>query len=288
LDEARVQSELTGAQDKFKAQHASERSLLYASCEELLGIDNSLNLVGTQARKESGLRDGVSYAKSLTGGCTHYFASSIILKSTTVRMLLGGAYYASRVDGVNGLNSGTLNILNCNESDSCHRKEMIRMLHLEQNAIKWYGVLVCKAYFALEVVPRIKGVATCPQDSNKRLKTSNCGDRTTLTEIIQDEAKRLELSLYSLSEQSGGVPRIFIRATEAARKNGTLNKNCWYDDNGDNHQDDDDEEVIEVFAEDIAVSLNGEKESNSCSTAKKKSGTKEKEVAALPDIIEIL
>ncbi|MGH7954937.1 MAG: hypothetical protein ACREOZ_03160, partial [Gloeomargaritales cyanobacterium] len=157
------------------------------------------------------------------------------------------------VDGVNGLNSGTLNIFNCNESDSFHRKEMIRMLHLEQNAIKWYGVLVCKAYSALEVVPRIKGAATCPQNSNKRLKNNNRGDRTILTEIIQDEAKRLELSLYSLSEQSGGVPRILIRATEAARRNGTLNNNCWFDNNGDNHQDDDDDDdVIEVFAEDIA------------------------------------
>jgi hypothetical protein len=94
----------------------------------------------------------------------------------------------------------------CFETDIFDNREfkekLIRFLELEKKARKWYGTSVpwCFLYSLCE---RWKELST-----------------QELAKSIEDEATRLETAMYSLSEQEGGVPKIFRQARSNAEKDG--------------------------------------------------------------------
>eukprot|EP00591_Stephanopyxis_turris_P003253 CAMPEP_0195513042 /NCGR_PEP_ID=MMETSP0794_2-20130614/4802_1 /TAXON_ID=515487 /ORGANISM="Stephanopyxis turris, Strain CCMP 815" /LENGTH=189 /DNA_ID=CAMNT_0040640961 /DNA_START=26 /DNA_END=592 /DNA_ORIENTATION=+ len=102
------------------------------------------------------------------------------------------------------------------------KREVIRYLQLEKKAVQWYGQLVCRAHFIYTVV----------QDMHNFLKYNN-GRGKDKTQAVNERIKHaidgitqeshiLEKALYSLSEQQGGVPRIFLNATAKCDSKGVL------------------------------------------------------------------
>ena len=84
-----------------------------------------------------------------------------------------------------------------------NKKVLIRFLELEKKARKWYGTSVPWRYF---------------YDMSERCK--HISSDKVLVKNIEKESKALETAMYSLSEQQGGVPKLFSEARFAAEENG--------------------------------------------------------------------
>lgn len=83
------------------------------------------------------------------------------------------------------------------------KQELIKFLELEKKARKWYGTSVPWRYL---------------YDMSERWKQLSSDE--LLVKNIENESNALETAMYSLSEQQGGVPKLFLEARFAAEKNG--------------------------------------------------------------------
>jgi hypothetical protein len=83
------------------------------------------------------------------------------------------------------------------------KETLIKFMDLEKKARKWYGCSVPSAYL-VDLAELWKKLA----NDNELIKS------------IRQETIALELAMYSLSEQQGGVPKLFLDARYKAEKNG--------------------------------------------------------------------
>ena len=79
--------------------------------------------------------------------------------------------------------------------------KLIELLKLENKALKWYGRTLPRAYFQRKVKNRLLPKKTA---------------ETLLTQI-QSEIATLEIVMFQLREQTGGVPKVFRDAHDEAR-----------------------------------------------------------------------
>jgi hypothetical protein len=91
-------------------------------------------------------------------------------------------------------------------SDGTRKASCIRILNLERNAQRWYGVN-CRAYF----------LATLPQRVERMGGTK---------EAWEEEVRILEKAMFSLSEAGGGgTPRIFEDAQDTCGEQVRIDEN---------------------------------------------------------------
>lgn len=100
------------------------------------------------------------------------------------------------------------------------KRSMIDLLKLEKNSRKWYGAVLPRSYFALQLTQRLLEVNSSPDH---------------LLTQIELEIERLKIAMYNMSEQLGEVPRVFREAHDAAVA-----------DQRNNLDDDDDDPVLLV------------------------------------------
>ena len=103
------------------------------------------------------------------------------------------------------------------------KKELIRLLKLEQKANQWYGSILPWAYFTYVAADRIESWADDVADS-KPSSDPSVETAQDVSALIRNEACTLERALFVLSEQHDNglqnVPKIFIKAREDAMKKG--------------------------------------------------------------------
>jgi hypothetical protein len=85
-----------------------------------------------------------------------------------------------------------------------YKATLIKFMELEKKARKWYGCSVPWAYLV---------------DLAELWKELVADDE--LIKSIEHETCALESAMYSLSEQQGGVPKLFLNARLKAEKNGS-------------------------------------------------------------------
>jgi hypothetical protein len=81
------------------------------------------------------------------------------------------------------------------DKDTLLKCKLMALLKLEKKAKQWYGKVLPRGYFARCVTERLI------------LATAD-----SMTGKLQNEIKALEVAMFQLSEQQGGVPRIFLEA----------------------------------------------------------------------------
>jgi len=166
-----------------------------------------------------GSTDGGGYAKHSRSKFFHF---SILLRSPMVRSIF-------------------LSI-----STPKAKRELIRLLKLEQKASQWYGSVLPWAYFTYVAAGRIESWA---EDVAGTKPSSDPSDVSAqdVAALIHNEACTLERALFVLSEQHDNglqnVPKIFIKAREDAMKKG-LPDGPEGQATGDKSSDSDDEVVI--------------------------------------------
>lgn len=128
-----------------------------------------------------------------------------------------------------------------------YKEKLIRFLELEKKARKWYGTSVPWCFFC-HLCQRWNEMST-----------------QELVQSIEEEATCLETAMYSLSQQEGGVPKIFRQARANAEKDGRPTSPIKEKASADNDDSDDDVIVVkEVSASQAdsrmnAVSNDGKK-----------------------------
>ena len=123
------------------------------------------------------------------------------------------------------------------ECSTALKNILIELLQYEQDARKWYNCLMPRAYFekwCQELMDRYD----CHPESHSFTASSDSPPSCLLSWMktqLESEVKHLQSAMFSLSEQKGGVPIIFIKAhDEACKKNGGYS----------NGKSDDDDDVI--------------------------------------------
>jgi len=74
---------------------------------------------------------------------------------------------------------------------------LLELLDLEKKAFKWYGPDLPRTYFCTHLIERLVDGGEILPDS-------------MLLVIMEEEVKKLEQQMFTLSEQQGGVPRLFL------------------------------------------------------------------------------
>jgi DNA-directed RNA polymerase beta subunit len=106
------------------------------------------------------------------------------------------------------------------------KEKLVALLKLEKKARKWYGAVLPRGYFAERVTKRLQEESTVG----------------AVSELLQEEVDTLEVAMFTLSEQKGGVPRIFLEAhDEASALDSSLQT-------GESGEDIDDDVVVVVLA----------------------------------------
>ena len=112
------------------------------------------------------------------------------------------------------------------------KKELVRLLRLEQKAHQWYGSVLPWAYFTYVATGRIEKWANDKSSSSGSDANVSKGEKSEkaqedLMSLIRNEANILERSLFTLSEQHDNglqnVPKIFIAARDNCAKKGLPN-----------------------------------------------------------------
>jgi hypothetical protein len=80
------------------------------------------------------------------------------------------------------------------------KMELLKLLKFEKNAQKWYGSVLPQSYFRYVVNERLIQAIVLDDDD---------GDGPHLSLQIQKENQILQTGMYDLSEQMGGVPKLF-------------------------------------------------------------------------------
>jgi len=98
------------------------------------------------------------------------------------------------------------NVDNCISAAARHcpdlKPKVIELLQLEKQARKWYDKLP-RAYFTFEAANRLSASVGTAGSSETTMK---------LLRQVETEIANLSRAMYSLSEQSGGTPRVFLEA----------------------------------------------------------------------------
>jgi len=109
------------------------------------------------------------------------------------------------------------------------KKELVRLLRLEQKAHQWYGSVLPWAYFTYVATGRIEnwandGSSSSGSDANVSKGEKSEKAQEDLMSLIRNEASILERALFTLSEQHDNglqnVPKIFIAARDDCAKKG--------------------------------------------------------------------
>lgn len=91
------------------------------------------------------------------------------------------------------------------QKDPKFRTHLLRLLSLEKKAFQWYSTL-CRTYFVRSVCPSIESFYKKNYDSTQAIK------------CIEQNVQLLEQAMFRLSEQVGGVPRLFREASDDAQE----------------------------------------------------------------------
>lgn len=106
------------------------------------------------------------------------------------------------------------------------KHSLVRLLTLEKQAIKFYGAKLPGGYFQ-QLCVRLEDKCSSNNKNNNNKKCSS-----SIQMDMKKECEILQTALYSLSEQQGGVPRIFLTAS------------ANINDDNDNNDDDSDDEIV--------------------------------------------
>uniref|UniRef100_A0A7R9WSW6 Uncharacterized protein n=1 Tax=Craspedostauros australis TaxID=1486917 RepID=A0A7R9WSW6_9STRA len=116
--------------------------------------------------------------------------------------------------------------------DASAKEALTQLLQVEAKSAKWYCQLP-RAYF---------------EDLSKDLARQST--LSVLMDRVRQESEKLNSALFKLSEQQGGVPRIYLQAAEARKAEGHDKQN--HDNGNDDDNDDDDDEIVFLKCEQLA------------------------------------
>ena len=212
MDAARIMAENDQVEEERRRKEA-ERRLEDAPIEDIVGA-----AAGAASAEGGGKQDNGVAAAAAAGaaqaatpskhkaGRSKYFHFSVLLHSPLVRSVF-------------------LSIA-CPEA----KKELVRLLRLEQKANQWYGSVLPWAYFTYVATSRIEKWANDESGGSsgsdaEATKGETGGEKAhDITALIRNEANILERALFALSEQHDNglqnVPKIFIEARDDCAKKG--------------------------------------------------------------------
>lgn len=212
MDAVRIMAENEQLEEERRRKEA-ERKLEDAPIEDLVGAAAAAAAAEGQDNGAAAAASGVAQAATpskLKAGRSKYFHFSILLRSPLVRSVF-------------------LSIA-CPEA----KRELVRLLRLEQKANQWYGSVLPWAYFTYIATSRIEKWANDESGGGsdggsgsdaEAKKGEKSGEKAEdITSLIRNEANILERALFALSEQHDNglqnVPRIFIEARDDCTKKG--------------------------------------------------------------------
>jgi hypothetical protein len=95
-----------------------------------------------------------------------------------------------------------------NDNDILQLKgKLMALLKLEKKAKQWYGQVLPRGYFARCVTTRLMQATT----GDVMIKNDTMAGKSMAT-TLRNEVDALQVAMFQLSEQQGGVPRIFLEA----------------------------------------------------------------------------
>jgi len=148
------------------------------------------------------------------------FPNSILLQSVVARQFLSQVVSCESIDG---------------------KKQVVRLLQLEQKARKWYGTVLPYSYFEYVLCPIFKKWYEDFLSTKKHANSSTLGK---YCQKLSNECDNLERSMFNLSEQEesgvGMAPKIFLSAQRDAAAKGKSTSLA------ENAGDSDDVEVIDI------------------------------------------
>ena len=208
MDAVRIMAENEQLEEERRRKEA-ERRLEDAPIEDLVGAAAAGAAAAAEGQDNGAAAAGAAQAATPSkhkAGRSKYFHFSILLHSPLVRSVF-------------------LSIA-CPEA----KKELVRLLRLEQKANQWYGSVLPWAYFTYVATSRIEkwandktgGSSRCDADAAKGEKGGE--EAQDITSLIRNEANILERALFALSEQHNNglqnVPKIFIEARDDCAEKG--------------------------------------------------------------------
>ena len=232
MDAVRIMAENEQVEEERRRKEA-ERRLEDAPIEDIVG---AVGAAATEGGDEgaAAVADGAAQAATPSkhrAGRSKHFHFSILLHSPLVRSVF-------------------LSIA-CPEA----KKELVRLLRLEQKANQWYGSVLPWAYFTHVVTCRIEKWANYESGGNSASDTeAKMGDNgekaQDITSLIRNEANILERALFALSEQHDNglqnVPKIFVEARDNCAKKGLPDGPEGHA-TGDKSFDNEDDDVVLVM-----------------------------------------
>lgn len=239
LDVARVFSERTREEEAKTEKNDKEKILDNAPTEFILmGTETSTN----------GIHDN-------TTSNNEFFPTSVVLKSDKSRSSL-------RDICANGKEG---------------RKLVIQYLSLEKKALKWYGIGTAYSYFQYDSLSKLSSLNRI--EINLEEENGCTGKKTDLDQMmlmLADENNKLERALYSLSEQSMNVPKIFMTAKKNAMAEGLTTDpqsrkkpSCSHSGKKQDEEDIESDEVMVIEVNDDINAANvPKKDAQTCSTMK--------------------
>lgn len=210
LDQARIISEYD-CEESRKRKSKETNALFYASVGQIIG----LNLENTKQNGGSSLKDTSSIAKKTE---KLYFGNSIVLQCSQIARLF---------EDVCKLKSKQ------NNSSVCSgKRQVVRYLMLEKNALKWYGPAIVHDYFSVAAVKTLLNFDPALIDGDERsMMYINHNILGKEIEHIEKAANGLERALLSLSEQTEtglgvSIPKIFVEAKRDATSSTAVQKHA--------------------------------------------------------------
>ena len=200
MDLVRIVAENEQVEEERRRREA-ERRLEEAPIEDIVGAGEGEG--GSEGSAEPSPQ-AATPSKHKAGRSKHFHFSAL-LHSTLVR--------------------GVFLSISCPEI----KKELVRLLRLEQNAHQWYGSVLPWAYFTYVATGRIEKWANDESSSSGSDADVSKGEKSEkaqedLVSLIRNEANILERALFTLSEQHDNglqnVPKIFIAARDNCAKKG--------------------------------------------------------------------
>ncbi len=199
MDLVRIMAENEQMEEERRRREA-ERRLEEAPIEDIVGVGEGGSGGGAEPSPQA-----ATPSKHKAGRSKHFHFSAL-LHSPMVR--------------------GVFLSISCPEI----KKELVRLLRLEQKAHQWYGSVLPWAYFNYVATGRIEQWANDESSSSSGIDADGSkGEKSEeaqedLMSLIRNEANILERALFTLSEQHDNglqnVPKIFIAARDNCAKKG--------------------------------------------------------------------
>jgi len=230
MDRARILAENEQAREEERRRAEAGRRLEEAPIEDIVGQAEGGEGDDGDGGDAAPSLQAATPSKHHRAGRSKYFHFSILLHSPLVR--------------------GVFLSISCPVA----KKELVRLLRLEQKANQWYGSVLPWAYFRYVAAGRIEKWAhnesgeSSGSDADAP-KGETAEKARDITSLIRNEANILERALFALSEQHHNglqnVPKVFIKARDDCAKKG-LPDGPEGQATGDKSLDSDDDDVVLV------------------------------------------